>query len=332
MIGLEFQGITLVDPWFLLGLPAIALLLGLRLLRRRAALPAASAAPFRGLPVTLRQRCVHLPLLCLGLGAMSWCVALARPVHREPLPLREEGVDILLVVDTSSSMLLNDMDEKGKLRRVDAARQRAQEFAAARHGDRVGLVTFARYAELRCPPTLDEQALGAFVRVIDTVPTNSELDGTAIGTALAKATQVLDGSKAKSRVVVLLSDGENTVPGADGEGGIQPEDAVKLAVDAGLRVHTIGLGTGVPDPFGRMRPLTFAALRLAAERTGGRFFPARSDRDLGEVYAAIDELEKAPIEEPRYRTTDRFEPPLLLGVAFLLLGLLLDLAWVRAVP
>jgi Ca-activated chloride channel family protein len=208
---------------------------------------------------------------------------------------------------------------------MDAARARAEQFAAKRSHDRVGLITFARYAELRCPPTLDEQALAAFLRSVDTVPTNSEYDGTAIGTALAKAVQVLGKSKAKSKVAVLLTDGENTVV------DILPADGAKLAKDNGIRVHTIGLGNGVPTPFGFQR-LDFADLRLIAETTGGAFFQPKSDEDLAAVYGKIDELEKTELEDPRYRTSDRFEWPLGAGLALLLLALCAEVLLFRRIP
>lgn len=263
--------VTLLDPWFLLAIPlAIAAALW-RAFRPRAALPTAAIGLFVGIAPTLRQRLAFLPLLGKVLAAVCLAVALARPVMREVVPMQEEGIDILVVVDTSSSMQIDDMSTAVSLRRMDAARTRAEEFAKARKHDRVGFVAFARYAELRCPPTLDEEALGAFLRVLDTVPPNSEIDGTAIGTALAKSVQVLAKSKAKSRVVVLLTDGENTV--AD----ILPADGAKLAKDAGIRVHAIGLGNGQPTPFG-FRPLDFGDLRSIAETTAASSSSRRATR------------------------------------------------------
>jgi Ca-activated chloride channel family protein len=258
------------------------------------------------------------------LAATCLAIALARPVRRDVVPVREEGIDILLVVDTSSSMMIDDMGSEG-VRRMDAARTRAEEFAAARKSDNVGMVAFARYAELRCPLTLDEKALAAFLRVLDTVPPGSENDATAIGTALAKAVQVLKTSKAKSRVVVLLTDGLNTVQ------DILPADGAKLAKDAGIRVHAIGLGNGLLTPNGFV-PLDFSDLRSIAETTGGQFFQPKTDADLGEVYARIDELEKTELEDPRYRTVDRFEWPLAAGLLLMLLALLADVLVFRRVP
>ena len=318
-------GFTLLDPWFLLAAPLFLAAAWRRSVTRRVALPTASAQLFVGLPKTIRQRLSWLPLLLKLLAGLSLTVALARPVQRDVIPLREEGIDIVLVVDSSSSMLQEDMRVNDAYRRMDAARDRAMEFAAARKHDRVGLVAFGRYAELRCPPTLDEDALAAFLRVLDTLPRGSELDATAIGTALAKAVQVLDGSDAKSRVVVLLSDGENNVH------DIEPEDAAKLAKDKGVRVHTIGLGHGMQSVFG-FRELSFAELKQIAATTGGEFFSARSDADLAEVYARIDEMETTEREDPRYRTADFFEWPLAIGLLLMLLAVLFDALVVRRVP
>ena len=320
-----FGELMLLDPVFLLVIPAALLVALWRVLRPRAALPTAAASLFAGLAPTLRQRCAGLPLLGKVLAAICLGVALARPVQREVVPIREQGIDIVLVIDLSSSMKIEDMSETAAVRRIDAARQRAMEFAAARKNDRVGLVAFARYAELRCPPTLDEQALAAFLRAVDMVPEGSELDATAIGTGLAKAVAVLQKSQAKSRVVVLLTDGQNNV------GDILPDDAAKLAKDAGIRVHTIGLGNGQPM-FDRFVPLDYTELRTIAETTGGQFFQPKSDEDLAAVYARIDELEKSELEDPRFRTVDRFTWPLGLGLALLLVALLGEALLFRRLP
>lgn len=322
----EIGGWTLLDPWFLLAVPVAVLVWLHRLWRPRAALPAASAQLLEGLPRTLRARMVHAPAAGKVLACCLLGIALARPVQREVLPLREEGVDIMLVLDVSSSMTLQDMEQGSDLRRVDAARQRAMAFAAARVTDRVGLVTFARFPELVCPLTLDEDALAVFLRQIDTVPQQSALDGTDIGSALAKAVDLLDDGEAASKVVVMLTDGETTYR------VIQPLDAAQMAEDAGIRVHTIGLGNGVPSPFGGMQAPDFREIEKVAEVTGGRFFRARSDADLEQVYEEIDRLEKVPLEDPRYRTMDAFALPLLAGLGVLLLALLLEFLWIREAP
>jgi Ca-activated chloride channel family protein len=329
--ALEYGDLALLDPWFLLGVPLALLALVLRLLLPRAALPAASTALFANLPTSLRARLVHLPLCLMGLAAAVLSVALARPVHREVMPTQKDGVDIMLVVDISSSMKLTDMDPQGGQRRVDIARARALDFAKARSNDRVGLITFARFAELRCPPTLDENAIAAFVRGIDLVPEGSELDLTSIGAGLAKGVAVLQKSQAKSKVIVLLTDGDNNV-GVNGVPGIPPDDGIKFAVDAGVRVHAIGIGRGNPDPFGGMHALEFTAIKDAASRTGGKFFKARTDEELKETYAEIDRLEKSELQDPRFRTVDQYSWPLLAGLLLLALSLLLEFAWLRGAP
>ncbi len=321
----EIGGWSLLDPWFLLGVPALLVVAFFRLWRERAALPAAQTSLFADLPRTWRVRCVHVPLALTVLGGCILVLALARPVRRELVPQREEGIDIALVVDLSSSMQIADMDDRKPIRRIDAARQRAKDFAAARTRDRIAFVAFSRFAELRCPATLDEKALAAFLSAIESVPQNSELDGTATGVAVAKAVKVLEKSAAKSRVIVLLTDGETTVD------TIAVEDAIKLAADAKIRVHTIGIGRGQPT-FGGFIPLEFKDLKALSARTGGKFFHAETDAELAEVYGEIDTLEKTELEDPRYRTVDGFAWPLAAGLASLLLALLFDLLIVRGVP
>ena len=323
--NLELSGLVLLDPWFLLVLPLAVLAFVWRTLRPRAALPTPSLGLYAAAGRTLRQRCAFVPRTLALLAGCCLAIAMARPVERKVSPIREQGIDIVLAIDTSSSMELPDMDQAMQLPRMDAARERAQAFAAARTSDRVGLVTFARFAELRCPPTLDEKALALFLRDVQMVPKGSELDRTAIGIGLGKSVQVLQKSRAKSRVVVLLTDGQNNVQ------DVLPLDAAKLAKDAGIRVHTIGLGNGVPT-FGGFQPLDFKDLRQIAETTGGQFFAPKSDADLGEVYARIDELEKTELEDPRYRMVDRFEWPLGAGLVLLALALLLDALLFRRVP
>lgn len=315
---------SLLDPWLLLLAVPLVVVAILRARRSRAALPAATLSGLDGVPRSLRARLVHLPLVLQALGGLALVVAIARPVAREVLPIRELGVDILLVLDRSSSMLAPDMDVRGKTR-MDAARENAIEFAKRRTRDRLGLLTFARYPELTCPPTLDQDALQAFVRGVETVQPRSAEDGTAIGVALADASKVLGSSTAKSKVVVMLSDGEQTVH------DIGYEDGAKLCKDAGVRVHTIGTGTGEQTMFGINEP-RFEALQKAAEIAQGRFFRARSAEDLAEVYAEIDRLEKVELEDPRYRTTDRFAWPLAVGSVLLGLALLLELTWLRRLP
>lgn len=325
------DGWSLLDPLFLGVVPLVWLALLWRWRRARAALPTASADFFAGLPRSLRTRAVKLPAILRALAITAFAVALARPVSREVLPFREQGVDILLVVDQSSSMNEQDMEQTGRVRRIEAARDKALEFARGRHHDRVGLLTFALFPELECPLTLDMSALAAFLRGVETVTPQGPEDRTAIGVALAQAVHLLEKSTAKSKVVVMLSDGQNNIP------DIMPAEAAKLAKDAGIRVHTIGLGREIRmvDFFGNRlggSELEFPDLETIAETTGGRFFRAKSEEALAEVYAEIDRMEKVQLEDPRYRTSDGFAWPLAVGIAVLALALLCEVLWIRSAP
>lgn len=320
----------LLDPWFL-ALGPVALLIWIwRLRRPRAALPTADLGLLRPAPASLRARLVRLPEVAMVLAAAALSLALARPVQREVLPLREQGVDILLVMDVSSSMNETDMDEAGRLSRIAAARQEAVRFVAGRPHDRIGLLTFALFPDLRCPLTLDHRALRAFIEGVDTVPERSPENRTAIGVALAEAVRLLEKSEARSKVVVLLTDGQNNVA------EVQPLDAARLAKDAGIRVHTIGIGQGtvIQSPFGgkRIVPTDFSELEKIAEITGGRFFRARDAEGLAQTYRQIDEMEKVELEDPRYRITEAFALPLLAGCGLLAFALLAELAWIRGAP
>ena len=327
-----FESWSLLDPWFLGLVPMIWLVWLWRWRRSRAALASASTALFDGLPQSLRVRLIWMPSMLKALGLTALVVALARPVTREVMPIREQGVDILLLLDISSSMEARDMDKRGKERRVEAAREKAGEFARGRPHDRVGLMTYALFPELRCPLTLDiDSFLSEILRRVDTVTRGGPEDRTAIGVALAQAVRFLERTDTPSKVVVLLTDGQNNVD------QVTPDDAAKLAADAGVKVHTIGLGAGqvVLDRFGggrRVLPTDFSELEQIAKTTGGRFFAAQNAEALGAVYDEIDRMEKVAIEDPRYRTNDGFAWPLALAIAVLVLALLLECTWIREAP
>jgi Ca-activated chloride channel family protein len=324
------EGFRFLDPWFLAATSiAIALFVWRVTGSRDAALGTASLRPASTLPATLRTRLVRLPETLRLVALLALGVALARPVTRDVLPISDLGVDIVLVLDVSSSMRANDMDAEGRILRIQAAREKAMEFAASRRTDRVGVVTFALFPDLRCPLTLDLDARAAFLRSIDTVERGSQEDRTGIGAGLAKAVAVLKGSAAKSRIVVLLSDGDENVR------EIEPEAAAKLAKDADVRVHTIGLGAGRRmNLLGSVvvQPTDFSTLEAIANATGGKFFEATDAEGLGAVYAAIDEMEKVPLEDPRYRTVDWFLWPLAVAAVALAAALFAQFVWLRRAP
>lgn len=266
--------------------------------------------------------------LALKAAALTLAVfALARPqtVRRE-VAGTAEGIDIILVLDTSESMRALDFDP---FDRMTAAKQAARDFIQRRLSDRIGLVVFGGEPLMACPPTLDYEALLAFLEDVQTGMTQSR--GTAVGDGLAAAAAHLKDSGAKSRVAVLLTDGANNA------GLVDPRTAAKAAKALGIRVYTIGTAkhgqalVPVDHPvLGRQMvaiddDLDEPSLTAVAEETGGRYFRATSAKELSEIYADIDALEKSTVDRPETVSyTDLYRsllwPAVLLLAAELLLG------------
>ncbi len=302
----------LLDPWLL----AVGLLVPVALWRgrRAAAAPFAPGALASGLPRSWRVRLLALPRVLQVVGLLLAVVALARPARREMLPLRTEGIDILLCLDTSSSMTANDMDRKRT--RLEVAKAAAAEFVRGRPEDRIGLISFARYPDVRCPLTLDHDALAGTLASVATVASDGPEDATGIGTAVGRAVQVLQSDRNRERVVILLTDGDENVAIEGAAGEIAPSHAAQLAAALGARVYAVVVGAG-----GAKTDTT--ALEQMARRTGGEFHAARDASSVAAVYGQIDALEKTGFEKPRYVIEDRFLPILLAAIATLLLGRLL---------
>lgn len=302
----------MTQPWFLL----LALLVPLALWKRRPG-PAVLFAPSaEGLPRSWRARLAPLPRVLQVVGLALVVYALARPVRRIPLPHTTEGIDIMLCLDTSSSMTTNDLDPTRS--RLDVAKAAAARFVAGRPDDRFGIVAFARYPDLRCPPTLDHDALQEFVKGIEQVRGDGPEDATGIGTAVARAAQVLGGGAAKSRVVILLTDGEENVATMQSPKEIAPVHAGQLCRRLGVRVYAIAAGLGKRNRAGEWVELDTRQVRWLAEKTGGRFFQARDAGAVEGVYREIAALERVEFEEPRTRTVEAFLP--FLGIALVLLA------------
>jgi len=264
-----------------------------------------------------------LPSVLRGLALLSLIVALARPqtgVTQEEV--EAEGIAIALVVDISSSMLALDMQP---LDRLEVAKNTVLEFVKNRHYDRIALIAFAGEALTQVPVTIDYQILE---RAIQNLQVDMLEDGTAIGTALATATNRLRRTPGSSKVVILLTDGENN------RGEVDPVTAARAAAAYGIRTYTVGVGSeGVapvpigPGPLGteyanmRVR-LDEDLLRRIASITGAQYFRATNARALEEIYRQIDELEKTPVNIRRYvEFSEHFRPFVLLA------GLLIVAEW-----
>ncbi len=324
-------GLFLLDPWMLLwallvpaallsrwyrGSPAVRFAPGEFLLRVTGQF--SETGIDRGVPSPWRVRLLPLPRLLQVLGLLLLVLALARPARLEPLPLKTEGIDILLCLDVSSSMSADDMDFRRT--RLEVAADAAERFIDGRPDDRIGLVSFARYPDLLCPPTLDHAALVEILRDVTMVESDGPEDATGIGAAVARAAQILAAGPAESRVVILLTDGEENVASAEAPEEIAPLHAAQLCQDLRVRVYTIVAGVGRADRQGGFVPLDTRQVQQLAERTGARFYQAANAGAVTSVYADIDLLEKVEIEEPRFRVEERFLPFLLAAVALLLAG------------
>lgn len=301
------------EPWML----ALALLIPLALLRqRRAGAAAILFAPSRFLDPALPRRrrapwlAVARILSWLGLGLTT--LALARPAERALLPQRSLGLEMVLCLDASSSMAARDLDAARS--RLEVAQDAAARFVAGRPDDRIGLIRFARWPDFLCPPTLHHAALAEILGAARMVERDGPEDLTGIGAAVARASEVLERNAARSRLILLLTDGAETVATAQARDTITPEEAAEYARAAGIRVYPILIGRESGGA---------ATAQLLAERTGGRAFSAADAEAVTEVFAAIDELEKSELAEPRYAYDDRFLPVLAAALTLLILGRLL---------
>jgi Ca-activated chloride channel family protein len=259
------------------------------------------------------------------LAIVAVVLALSRPQSVDrPSSRSNEGIDIVLVVDTSGSMRALDFELKGeRVDRLEVVKDVIGKFIEQRIDDRIGMVVFGTEAYTQVPLTLDHQVLHAFLK---RGKIGMAGDATAIGDALATATKRVKDVDAKSRIVILLTDGTNTA------GKVDPRTAAQAAASVGVRVYTIGVGSNgmVPMPvqgfFGETIQnveveLDEALLREIAETTKGKYFKASDTEALVNVYKAIDELEKRKIEQNDYR---RYEEKYFVLVALALLALLAE--------
>ena len=268
------------------------------------------------MPQTWRTRLACAPLALEAAGLAALVLALARPVDVQSEPPARLGRDVLLCFDRSSSMAAVDLHPT--LPRLHVARQLGAEFLAGRRDDRLGIVTFARFADLVCPPTADRAAVAELLDAVQLVDAESPEDATAIGAAVGMAANLLQRSDAPGKVIVLLTDGEENVAAFGAPDQIAPLHAGQWCRDRGIRVHTIAIGRGEQQADGSWRALDTTAVQQLAKITGGRFFPAPDAAALAAVYDEIDRLEAAQFAEPGVRVTEWFAAPILLGL--LLLG------------
>ena len=263
---------------------------------------------------------VHLPFALRMIAIALLIVGFARP--RSGVTNQEvttEGIDIMLVLDISSSMEARDF----RPNRLEAAKKVAKHFIENRVNDRIGLVVFASETFLQAPLTLDYGILLEFLRKVTIVP--KKYDGTAIGLAIASGVNRLKNSDAKSKVMILLSDGSNN------SGEIQPVTAAQLAATFDVKIYTVGAGSR--DRRLLQSGLDEAILRRIAETTNGKYFHAANEERLLEIYEEINELETTEIKVKEYtRFKELYSFFLLPGVILLLMEIFTGLTYSRRLP
>ncbi|MFH0765169.1 MAG: VWA domain-containing protein [Calditrichota bacterium] len=293
------------NPWFL----AIALaslgIVGLVWRRRGKRTPAAlftTLSVLKKLPQSrFKSRLRFLPPIVKALALILLAIALARPQEvSKGQDVHTEGIDLVVALDISASMLAQDFTPD----RVGAAKQVAMDFINGRPNDRIGLVLFAKQAFTQCPLTIDHEILNELLSGVEVGL--ADPDNTAIGQALASALNRLKSSASKSKVVILLTDGENNY-------GLPPTTAAEAAEALGVRVYTIGVGTRgyapypARDVFGRVMtqrvPVSIDEdlLRKISDQTNGKYFRATDDQKLRQIFVEIDRLERTKFEVRAFR-------------------------------
>lgn len=279
----------------------------------------------RGIRALLGARSSRRAELLFGLKLLTLSLlllALSRPQQGESVKeFNTEGIDIMLVLDISSSMRAVDFQPN----RLEAAKMVAREFIEGRRADRIGLVVFAAESFLQCPLTIDYEVLKQLLNQVDII--EEKYDGTAIGMAIANGVNRLRDSIAKSKIMILLSDGRNNA------GELDPETAAEMAQAFGIKIYTIGAGKLGQAPYpvqlggGRVQyrlvdvEIDEAVLQGIARNTGGRYFRATDETHLASIYEEISQLEKTEIRVKEYLQYRDLYPVFLLP-AFLLIGLI----------
>lgn len=286
------------------------------------------------LPKTLRQKTLAIPFILRMLSMSLFIVAMARPQgHIGTTETTTEGIDIVLSMDVSVSMLAQDFSPN----RLEASKKIAEEFVSERPNDRIGVVAFSGESMTLCPLTTDQ---GAIISQLQTLKDGMLPDGTAIGMGLATAVSSLKNSDSKSKVIILLTDGVNNA------GVISPTTAAEIAKTFGIRVYTIGVGKKgkAKSPVARAAngqyifdyvdvEIDEPMMQQIAEMTGGKYFRAENESKLREIYNEIDQLEKNIVKVMEFHNRpDKFWWVVFAGTLLLILEWILRLTVYKQIP
>jgi len=287
---------------------------------------------FKGLKPSFKERIRHLPALLRLFAVALLIIAAARPqTFSSGENIYTEGIDIVMVLDISGSMLAEDFSPN----RLEAAKDVIDNFIAGRTTDKIGLVIFSAESFTQCPLTVDYPVLR---NLLKDIKSGILTDGTAIGVAIANGVNRVKDSKAKSKVMILLTDGMNNVPEMD------PLTAGQIAQTYGIRIYTIGVGTigqapyPFDTPFGKryqMVPVEIDEnlLKQIAQTTGGQYFRATNNKKLENIYNEIDKLEKTRVEVTSYRhATELYFYWALAGFILLLCEVIISKIYLKRIP
>ncbi len=316
---------TFAHPYVLLCLPLVVLI---PWFRRRESLQFSSVRLVSTAP-TLRTRLHWLPELLASLAGMLLVVALARPQQVEEEQINhKEGIDIMLVVDTSGSMEQEDYELKGSsVSRMNVSKAVLSDFVQSRPNDRIGMVVFGEEAFTQIPLTLDHAGMVPFMDQVSIGMAGPQ--STSIGSGIAIAVKRLKDLDAPSKVIIMLTDGQSN-------SGIEPLEAAKAAAGFGIKIYTIGIGVEARGVFGLFPPrveLDEQSLQKIAEITGGAYFRASSTKTLIQVYDQIDKLEPSTAEFFTFtRSEEKFHPWVWGAILLLLVRLVLEKTWLRRLP
>lgn len=329
-----FQNISFAYPEFFflfVGIPVMVFWYFQKNLKAHGTVLISSVGSFAGAR-SWKNLLLHLPFLLRILAISSLIIALARPQFRNDQQLvNGQGIDIVLCLDISGSMLAQDFTPN----RMEAAKNVASEFIDNRPADRIGLVIFSGESFTMCPLTTDRSVLKS---QLFSVESGLLEDGTAIGSGLATGVERLRSSPSKSKVIILLTDGENN------GGLIDPNTAKEIAKSLGVRVYTVGVGTEGFAPVPVQTPggvimqrekvsIDEKLLTQIANETGGKYFRAKDNESLRNIYVAIDKLEKSKIEITTLKKySEEFFPFALAAVALLLMEYVLRFTVFKKFP
>jgi Ca-activated chloride channel family protein len=329
------QDIKFAQPyyfWLLLIIPLMILFYFLYLRRKSSQLRYSGLSLFKGIKPTIRQRLFSLPFILKLLAFILAIVALARPQSfSSGQNVTTEGIDIMMALDISSSMLAEDL----KPNRIEAAKKVAEDFIDSRPNDRIGLVVFGGESFTQCPLTTDHAVLK---NLFSGIQSGILADGTAIGEGLATSVNRIKDSKARSKVIILLTDGVNNI------GAIAPETAGEIAKTFGIRVYSIGVGTRGMAPYPFKTPFGIQyqnmevqidedVLQNIATETDGKYFRATNTSKLKQIYDEIDRMEKTKIAVTEFKNhTEEFYPWALMALMLLLADIILRFTIFKSIP